>query len=179
MDWARHGQRMDENAMTAEHVWDLGTIYAVGRLYSAVFVSDETKARAAMDVMGSVRERLAKQVREAARPWAVEVDLGDIRFREQRWQDTPDDERATWPPFTSKVTGWWEPRTREVVLRGGRGDGEVLVVRDPWTPLMIAEPVTVDFASPAPEMVGPTAKTIAYTVSGWSERSRRWVMSPT
>lgn len=168
-------------AVDAMHVWDLPTIYAVQRLGCVIYVDEMMIARDIPHAVASVRTRLAKQIARAAGELrAVVVDLDDVAIEErERPHDASDEELALWPSFTKRFAARWSPRTRTCILRGGPEDGAVLDVPEPWRGVTVAvAPPLAALMSEDDSTASITLTKVHYSVAGWSEHHRHWILAP-
>lgn len=145
--------------------WTLRQIDQAEGIRAKMYLSSEVVARSYVDVRAVTRKQMFQRMNEIAHSFAIELHPGDLRFRQRDAEH-----------MQVEVTAWWEPRTREVELRGGERDGEVLEFSGaPQSPILLAQSVG-DLArlEPGDEIV-PTMRPIVYSLSGWLEDERRWV----
>jgi hypothetical protein len=153
---------------TAPYTWTLDQIRQVRSLYANARVDIEALERDAEAVMNATRHKLAKMLQHEARPFAVELHAGDLEFDECREDSAP---------FTITIRSRWNPTTNEIVLSGGRNDGQAMAIQKVGDPIRIPVLNALDaFMSedthPATEI---SMNHDTYELAGWAEHDRRWV----
>jgi len=108
-----------------------------------------------------VVENIESMLRSAAQTVAADLRSCDIQIK------TKFNEALS----ATLVSACWLPVTREVRLVGGARDGEVLCVRDLWTPLLCPREPT------AGEPVSPVSVQ-EYVLWGWNNTDGVWIYAP-
>lgn len=153
--------------------WTVEQIAQAERIYGKVFVDEAVIARAAMDVMTAVRNKMFREMSGVAHTFGLELHSGDLEFHER-----PASVDEGEPRFTTRVEARWRPTTKEVELCGGPRDGEVMAFKYAGHPMSLIEvvapvnPFAERDTSPAPLV---ETHRISYLLTGWNEATRRWV----
>jgi len=156
---------MSETAV-AKAIWDLATIFNVGRLRVAAPLDAGVQHQS----QGAARETLAHMLADKfiaeARVFAVEANELDLQFNDTPHPDTD----------STLVRCFWSPQTHAIRLSDGAVDGKEYQVRDVWQPFRLPEAPTV---SPFEAEDDPFSlpRTTTYRLSGWSETDRVWIFT--
>ena len=146
-------------------IWSLRQMEQVRGAYVRAHVAHEQIERGDT-VLLATRERLARELVEFCRPFAVELHEGDVCFKQWTSESVP---------FTEVVTACWRPTTHEAEFFGGHADGKVLEVENVGQHLLLPTEPEMDWRDPpaGPDLLTPNA--VTYRLDGWDETARRWV----
>ncbi len=153
--------------------WGRDTLRGVIGLRSTERHSYDDLAIARVDINELVRGSCSRRLQEAARTYAVDLDLSDVQFTQD--EDEADEHTLH---RTVTIAARWLPSVATVrLLGGGERDGVVLTVSDVRQPLLVAvQEAMPTFAQPdaTPAPIG--IRTLEFRLSGWSPEDRLWIM---
>ena len=150
--------------MKTDHMWDMRTVYAVGRLYTeggiAGEYADNPRALAAF------KGELADKLKQEAQALAVDIDTADVQYSH------PHLDMMT---QTYRIRARWEPQTTEVELScAGPHDGRVTAVSSIHHELRLPI-VAAGSLLDGEDQVGRGIHYQTLRLAGWRESTRRWV----